>query len=548
MRTPDDSIEVPVLIVGAGAGGLSASALLAKHGVESLVVEKRQEVFRYPKARNLSFRSLEILRGLGLSEAVHAVGAGVSNMVVKPSLNSAHETAGLDVDAIFEGLDSVSPEPPVMYCPQSRLEPILLDYLRGSASRAWYGTALETLEQDGAGVTAVICDLKSSRRTRVRADYLVAADGVHSGIRTDLGVTTSGYGPLPIYVIFIYFRAPWRTSFPHLNEGAGVGVKNPDVDGVFVPADGDLAMFVTTYLPTQGETAAEFTEQRCRELLLAAVGQPIELEVIEVATWQPYERVADQFRCGRVFLVGDAAHAMPPFKAGGANVAIQSADNLAWKLAAVIRQSAGPELLDTYHAERHPVGALSAHQSLTGPPAALLRSDPQRPPPQLDDEVSMFALLTGYRYRSSAVIASDPFASTDSVPELVDVLRGQPGTRVPHTWVEYRGRRVSTLDLLGTGFTLLTGDDASGWAAASRAAEIGLTVRSIGRDGDALDLDGAWAETTGLQARQALLVRPDAFVAWRSSAEAADPDQELRRALTSLLNPGVQTYRPSMPA
>ena len=76
--------NVPVLIVGAGAGGLTTSALLAKHGIRSLLVEKRREVFRYPKARNLSFRSLEILRGLGLADEVHAIADGVSDMLAKP--------------------------------------------------------------------------------------------------------------------------------------------------------------------------------------------------------------------------------------------------------------------------------------------------------------------------------------------------------------------------------------------------------------------------------------------------------------------------------
>ena len=112
--------EVPVLIVGAGAGGLATAALLAKYGVDSLVVEKRREVFRYPKARNLSFRSLEILRSLGVQDAVHALAAGVSDMVVKPTLNSVEEKPALDLDAIFAGLAELSPEPPVQYCPQSR--------------------------------------------------------------------------------------------------------------------------------------------------------------------------------------------------------------------------------------------------------------------------------------------------------------------------------------------------------------------------------------------------------------------------------------------
>src|ERR1700761_9819593 len=102
---PVSSAHIPVLIVGAGAGGLAASALLAKPGIASLVVEKRREVFIYPKARNLSFRSLEILRGLGLSDQVHAVADRVSDMVVKPALNSAEEKLAIDIDALFAGLD-----------------------------------------------------------------------------------------------------------------------------------------------------------------------------------------------------------------------------------------------------------------------------------------------------------------------------------------------------------------------------------------------------------------------------------------------------------
>ncbi|MGB6512407.1 MAG: FAD-dependent monooxygenase, partial [Mycobacterium sp.] len=95
--------HVPVLIVGAGAGGLSASALLAKYGVRSLLVEKRREIFIYPKARNLSFRSLEILRGLGLDDEVHAVADRVSAMVAKPPLNSADDQLAIDIDAFFVG-------------------------------------------------------------------------------------------------------------------------------------------------------------------------------------------------------------------------------------------------------------------------------------------------------------------------------------------------------------------------------------------------------------------------------------------------------------
>src|SRR6202142_1868792 len=338
-------VRVPVLIVGAGAAGLATSALLAKHGVGSLLVEKRREIFIYPKARNLSFRSLEILRGLGLADQAHAVADRVSDMVVKPTLNSADEKLAIDIDAVFAGLDQLSPEPAVQYCPQSSLEPMLLAETRRRGSEVRYGTELRSFEQDDTGVTALLRDLDSGEDQRVRADFLIAADGVHSRIRESLDVTTSGYGALPIFVVFIYFRAPWRKFVSHLSEGDGVQIKNPDVDGIFLVAKDDLGMFITTYFPGEGETAAQFTQEYCRDLLTKAVGEQIDLDIIEAAAWQPYEQVADQFQCGRAFLVGDSGHTMPPFKAGGANTAIQSAHNLAWKLAAVLDGTAAVGLL-----------------------------------------------------------------------------------------------------------------------------------------------------------------------------------------------------------
>lgn len=511
------STRVPVLIVGAGAAGLATSALLAKHGVRSLLVEKRREVFIYPKARNLSFRSLEILRGLGLGDEVHAVADHVSGIMVKPALNSAEERLAIDVNAIFTGLDHLSPEPAAQYCPQSRLEPILLADTRRRGGEVRYGTELSSLEQDGAGVTAVVRDRDTGESDTVRADYLVGADGVHSPVRNWLGINTSGYGALPIFVVFIYFRAPWTKFVSHLSDGDAVQTKNADVDGIFLVVDGELGMFITTYFPGKGETADQFTPRRCRELLVKAIGEPIDIDVIEVAAWQPHEQVADRFRCGRVFLVGDSAHTMPPFKAGGANTAIQSAHNLAWKLAAVLDGTAAPALLDTYHAERHPVGRFAARQSLTGPSLAVLPLSEGRPQLPAEEECSMFELLIGYRYGSAAIVNGS--TEPDAV-QLVSELRGQPGTRVPHVWVR---DGVSTLDLLGPGFTVLTGDER--WCAAAASASV-PAHRVCGDE---------WAAVTGLAPEGALLVRPDDFVGWRADALPDDPNAALRQALTTIL-------------
>ncbi|OBJ38608.1 FAD-binding protein [Mycolicibacterium mucogenicum] len=510
-----------VLIVGAGAAGLATAALLAKHSVESLVVEKRPELFRYPKARNLSFRSLEILRGLGLADEVHAVGAQTADMVTKPALNSSEELPALDIGSIFGGLDGISPEPVIQYCPQSRLEPILVRHIRNRGSQVQYGTELVSLDQNASGVSAVLRDAESGQMTALHTDYLVAADGVHSRIRSTLGVDTAGLDTMPIYVVFIYFRGPWHQFVPHLGDGASVQVRNTAVEGIFVPADGDLCLFITTYFPQRGQSADEFTEQHCRDLILAAVGEPIDIVIIDVAPWQPHQRVAESFSCGRTFFVGDSAHAMPPFRAGGANVAIQSADNLAWKLAWVLQGRATPGLLATYHDERHPVGMFSSRQSLTGPILAALDSD-EYSGLGLDEEQPMFALLAGYRYRSTAVISDTP--PTGAQPELVTELRGQPGTRMPHVWLQ--GGRISTLDLVGTAFTLLTSNDTDSW---NRAAPEGIVVQMIS-DHDRR----AWLDATGLQADGALLIRPDAFVAWRAETLPSDPAAALSGVLTEI--------------
>lgn len=140
--------RVPVLIVGAGVGGLAMSALLAKDGVSSLLIERRREVFIYPKARNISFRTFEILCRLGVGDAVHAVAERSWAAVVKATVNSAAEEPDMGMNALVSELvsefDGLSPEPAVQFCPQSRSEPILLAEARRLGSEVRYGTELSS--------------------------------------------------------------------------------------------------------------------------------------------------------------------------------------------------------------------------------------------------------------------------------------------------------------------------------------------------------------------------------------------------------------------
>ena len=531
-----------VLIAGAGIGGLSMSAMLGRRGVDSLLVEKRRATFIYPKARNLNFRSLEILRRLGVGDAVDAVAEHISTMVCKETLSSPEQSGVFDAASMLSGAERLSPEAYGRYCPQSRLEPILLNESRRLGGEVRYRTELKSFKQDDTGIVATIKDLDTGMTSDVFADYLVAADGTHSPIREKLGINTSGFGRLPIFVVFMYFRAPWRQFVPDLGDGDGIQIANPDVNGIFIVAKDDLGVFAATYFPSRGETVDQFTPQRCRQMLLAAIGSPIDVEIVDVGPWQPSEQVADQFRCGRIFLVGDSAHTMPPLKGGGANSAIESAHNLAWKLAAVLKGTAGPGLLDTYHAERHPVGRFAARQSLTGPAMSFLSLEDDRPKLPAEEDLPLFYMIAGYKYCSSAVVSDQATPADPDAVQLVETeeLWGEPGTRVPHARVQGgEGPRVSTLDLLGRGFTLFVGSGGTPWTKAAdavcRSLAVSVDVRSIGADADFRDVDGRWAALTGLRPDAALLVRPDDFVAWRADNRPKSPENALNQAMCRIL-------------
>jgi len=154
----------------------------------------------------------------------------------------------------------------------------------------------------------------------------------------------------------------------------------------------------------------------------------------------------------------------------------------------------------------------------------------------------MFSLLVGYRYRSAAVLSGEPAPADSSAVSLVEELRAQPGTRVPHAWVHRAGRRISTLDLVGPGFTVFTGSSGAPWASAADAVSsmlnVPISVHSIGTNGEIRDIEGRWAELAGLLPDEALLVRPDDFVAWRTGALPRSPQHRLEQVLRRILGRG----------
>jgi putative polyketide hydroxylase len=532
-----NSENIPVLIVGSGGAGLSLSLLLLQQGIQPMLVERRAEVSWYPRARNLNFRTMEIFRGLGLIDEIRAAGSRVSRIFARQHIASSEEKQVMDPATLLD-TKAFSPEPFLWYCPQSRFEPILLAAARERGADVHYGTELVELLQDDTGVTATLKDGSTLESRTVRAQFLVGADGAHSTVREALKIPTKGKGALDEHWVFIYFRAAWE-EFVRGHETDVFLIENPDVRGMFLIAEKNLGMFILQ----QKETGEELSRERSHELMQKAIGRSdIAVEILEVTPWQPEQRVADQFQQGRVFLLGDAAHTMPPKEGLGVNTAIQSAQNLGWKLAAVLAGQASPELLSTYQSERHPVAWFATKHSMTGPAAALLEKNPK------EKKSSEFFPIVGYRYRSSAILPEDGQQQNPDEITLLDRedLTGVPGTRVPHLWLNRGEQRISTLDLLDGGFVLITGTNGTSWSQATEhlanSLGIQLTLHRIGEGGDVLDPENQWSEKMGVTPDGAVLVRPDGFVAWRTRGVVATPEQLLKQVLNRVLS------RPASPA
>ena len=537
--------RVPVLIVGAGGAGLSLCLLLRQQGIASILVEQRSEISWYPRARNLNFRTLEVFRGLGLGAGVIAAGSHVSRMFRKETLVAAEREEFPAVEAAVQILDdpeAVSPEPPMWYCPQSRLEPLLLAAAKQRGVDVRYDTELVSFTQDVQGVTATVRNLAIGTLSVIRADYLAACDGAHSDMRKALGVKTQGRGELDEHYVYVYFRANWAELIQNY-EADAILIDRPGIRGFFLITDADRGMFLINYTPSNGESAEDYTAERCKDLVINGIGKSdVAVEILGIAHWQPAQLLAEHFQLRRVFLVGDAAHTMPPKLGLGVNTAIQSAQNLAWKLAAVLKCNAGAQLLSTYQTERYPVGRLASEQSLVGPAASVLSQGSDDKLLDPGKRVSLFSLIAGYRSHSQAILDDDNGPSSPGDIDLLDgpeELNGLPGTRAPHLWLERQGQRISTLDLLDGPFVLLTGAAGTPWqrAAAEVAASLGIELAAyrLGTDGDLLDLEDGWRAKLGMPAEGALLVRPDGFVAWRTRTLPANPEQRLEQALSAIL-------------
>lgn len=257
-------------------------------------------------------------------------------------------------------------------------------------------------------------------------------------------------------------------------------------------------------------------------------------DILSITAWSTWPRTAEFYqskRFPRAFVVGDAAHAFPPTGGLGVNTGIADAQNLAWKINAVERGWASKTILSTYGNERRPIAVANAHQSvknqvklrslkaaLRDPPADKTSLDWTNWKAKLDDEIRVNAehfdsirLQIGYVY-------GDQEVSDEPCDRYIPSC--QPGSRLPHTWITFQGRRASILDLVdGTGFVLFTDSDSSSILSATSAKNLSVAIHTFSIDSEFSIIDHSWVDTMRLTPGTGLLVRPDQHIMGHVSSE-----------------------------
>ena len=530
-----------VIIIGGGPTGLMAALLLARQQVPCVLIERHAATSVHPRARGLNVRTMEILRALGLEQRVRAAGEALAQskyMLFVETLAGREIRRVPDDDLVIMG-DELAAYTPCTWtmCAQDALEPLLAEAARAAGADLRFGSELVSFHQDGEHVRCMV--RTGASESELVADYLLAADGAASPIRTQLGLEVDDFGDFGSFVN-MYFRADLRELVRNRWFGLCF-VENVAVQGMFLAVDNAERWLLNVEYDPAVTALASFTPERCIALIRAAVGiADLPVELISVLPWQASARVVQHMRVGRVFLAGDAAHTMPPAGGFGLNTGVQDAHNLAWKLAAVAR-GANATLLDSYEAERLPIARViverTAREFGAGAPDEAVSFDPSQQPGETDGAMAALRAVLDQPYQGLGVRGHGAEAGAAHITPTLQhqepfVLDGRPGTRAPHVWLQRNGQRISTLDLFDGPFVLLVGNDGGAWLTAAQQVQPPLPLRAyqIGTSGD-VQAESDWLSAYGIQSAGAVLVRPDGYIAWRHPAASADASATLREVL-----------------
>lgn len=529
-------MKTDILIVGAGPVGLMAALLLSQQGISSIIVERRLERMSAPKAHAINPRTMEICDAAGISgNALRAMGSplDLANDVRFVSKLSGVEFGALPYERQTDDALSITPFP-LANMSQPRFEAALAQALEQSDKVTLLrGAQCGTITETNSGIEASVTLRGTGEPITIKADYALACDGAGSRTRDALGIVMEGPEVLENYLM-IHCHGD-LSNVMQGRSGVLNFVLDPEAGGVFIFFD-DMTSFVfmKPYDP-ETESADDFDEARCRREILNAIGSDeAQFSIENVSPWRMSAQIANAYRKGRIFLVGDAAHRFPPTGGLGLNTGIGDAHNLCWKLARVLNGSAAPGLLDSYEAERRPVAQTNSEQSLLNAAkmfeliAALLGTDPAKANEHFaekcktggDDPAVQQAieaqrphfdsiqLQLGYRYHSDALIGSSP-PSDEAIIDISNYIPSyEVGALVPHEWVQTEAGKQSLLSsLCHNRFNLIA---------------LSADWQQAGQDNDlnVIKAPARWANLPELNGIHALLVRPDGHIAARYDSQS----------------------------
>jgi 2-polyprenyl-6-methoxyphenol hydroxylase-like FAD-dependent oxidoreductase len=363
------TIRPDVLIVGAGPTGLVLALWLTRIGVPIRIIDKAPGPGTSSRALAVQARTLELYRQLDLTDAVldHGYEVQAVNMWVQ-----GERKARAPLGAIGEGL---TPYPYLQVFPQDQHERLLGERLQALGVSVQWLTELVEFSDDGSQIRARIRG-PESHEEMCEASYIVGCDGARSATREVIGAHFPG-GTYPQ----VFYVADVEGSGPAINGELNIALDEADIMMIFPMGKHGPARLVGTISDERAEHAEALTFHDVSQTAIKALKVEVD-KVRWFSTYRVHHRVADHFRKGRAFLAGDAGHIHSPAGGQGMNTGIGDAINLAWKLAAVLRNQAGSELLDSYEAERivfarrlvHTTDRLFTFATTEGPVAAFMRT------------------------------------------------------------------------------------------------------------------------------------------------------------------------------
>ncbi|KXX81605.1 Phenol 2-monooxygenase [Madurella mycetomatis] len=588
----EEIVKTDLLIVGAGPAGASLACFLAAHGRKGILIAAAPGTAETPRAHITNMAGLECLRDIGLERDCLDVATPSHHMA---HTRWCRSMAGEEFARVYSwghdpkhkgAYEDASPCQHVDL-PQTLLEPILT---KRAIHKGWtlrFNTKFLRLTRPSPEVIiSEVYDEVIGKTYRIQSRYLFGCDGARSQVVRELNIPLikkPGQGlALNVLVkadmshlmasrvgnLHWVFR-PEEANPPPWGWAAVVRMVRPWNEWMFI------------FLAAPGADLKADDMDASNDEYLARVKQfigddSVKVELLHASKWWINEIVAEYYSDGNVFCFGDATHRHPPFNGLGSNTCIQDAFNLAWKIDYVMSGKAGPDLLSSFSKERQPVGVdiiTRANQGLRDhihwqhtmgmlEPDAARRSeilaefdDPgekgrkrrqafQQAIENTTTEFHGLGIEMNQRYISNAVYQADqglpPPPPQD--PVKTHQITTYPGRRLPHAWLNTRspGKRLSTIDLAGHGrFCLLTGPGGQAWKSAAKTVSEALGVEimsySVGWKQDYEDVYFDWAKKREVDEDGCVLVRPDRFVAWRSSSMIADAAKKLEEVLRSIL-------------